>query len=219
MIDIDAYLRRMTGLLQDAFGARLLYVGLQGSYLRGEAHEDSDIDVMVVLDKLTVADMECYRTVIASAGQKERACGFLCGREDLAHWNPCELCHLLHTTRDYYGELAPLVPPYTAEDVRTFIKLSVGNLYHALCHTYLYADDAASAQILPGAYRQVFFVFQNVVFLRSGRFYQTRRELLAALSGIDHMVLQTEMEPNCVERFAERFQQLFDWCQKTLHAL
>ncbi|MBQ9141799.1 MAG: nucleotidyltransferase domain-containing protein [Lachnospiraceae bacterium] len=32
---------------KDEFGDRLLYVGLQGSYLRGEATESSDIDIMV----------------------------------------------------------------------------------------------------------------------------------------------------------------------------
>lgn len=220
MIDIDAYLHRITGLLQDAFGARLLYVGLQGSFLRGEAHEGSDIDVMVVLDGLTVEDMARYRTVIASAGQRERACGFLCSREDLAHWNPCEICHLLHTTRDCYGELEPLVPSYTAEDVRTFAKLSIGNLYHMLCHTYVHAGDEACAQLLPDAWKQAFFILQNVVFLRDGRFYQNRRELLAALSGVDRAALQTAMEP-CRDgaHYEAQFRQLFDWCQQTLHAL
>lgn len=220
MIDIDAYLRCIIGLLQDAFGTRLLYVGLQGSYLRGEAHENSDIDVMVVLDRLTVEDMMRYRTVIASAGQQDRACGFICGREELAHWNPCEICHLLHTTHDCYGELAPLVPSYTQEDVRTFVKLSVGNLYHMLCHTYVHAGDAACAQLLPDAWKQVFFILQNVTFLKNGRFYQNRRELLTALSGADCEVLQKAMEPSGAEEpFEARFQQLFDWCQQTLHAL
>ena len=36
----------LTALLREAFRKRLLYVGLQGSYLRGEADENSDIDVM-----------------------------------------------------------------------------------------------------------------------------------------------------------------------------
>ena len=83
MIDVDAYLCKVTGLLQHTFGTRLIYVGLQGSYLRGEAHENSDIDVMVVLDGLTVEDMDRYREIIMSAGHKEKSCGFLCAREDL----------------------------------------------------------------------------------------------------------------------------------------
>ena len=164
MIDIDAYLHRITGLYRTRSARGFCTSGCRGASLRGEAHEGSDIDVMVVLDGLTVEDMARYRTVIASAGQRERACGFLCSREDLAHWNPCEICHLLHTTRDCYGELEPLVPSYTAEDVRTFAKLSIGNLYHMLCHTYVHAGDEACAQLLPDAWKQAFFILQNVVF-------------------------------------------------------
>ncbi len=194
--------------------------GCRGASLRGEAHEGSDIDVMVVLDGLTVEDMARYRTVIASAGQRERACGFLCSREDLAHWNPCEICHLLHTTRDCYGELEPLVPSYTAEDVRTFAKLSIGNLYHMLCHTYVHAGDEGLCAAAAGRLEAGVLYPAKRRFLRDGRFYQNRRELLAALSGVDRAALQTAMEP-CRDgaHYEAQFRQLFDWCQQTLHAL
>ena len=36
--------------LDRAFGERVWFVGLQGSYGRGEATETSDIDVVVILD-------------------------------------------------------------------------------------------------------------------------------------------------------------------------
>ena len=48
MLDIEDYLARIIRALQQTFGQRLLYVGLQGSYFRGEADDNSDIDVMVV---------------------------------------------------------------------------------------------------------------------------------------------------------------------------
>lgn len=65
MFDLDDYLRALIPGCRTAFGDRLRYVGLQGSYLRGEAHESSDIDVMVVLDRLSVRDMDVYRAAIA----------------------------------------------------------------------------------------------------------------------------------------------------------
>lgn len=217
MIDVDAYLCKVTGLLQHTFGTRLIYVGLQGSYLRGEAHENSDIDVMVVLDGLTVEDMDRYREIIMSAGHKEKSCGFLCAREDLLHWNPCEICHLLHTTRDFYGQLQPLVPVYTDEDVRTFVKLSVGNLYHALCHTYVHAGGAAAARALPGLYKQVFFILQNRYFLQTGRFVVRKAELLPALEGLDQQVMARTIDLQSLGQGA--LQLLFAWCQETLQTL
>ena len=56
MIDIESYMLRLIEQLKKQFGTRLLYVGLQGSYLRGEANYNSDIDVMVILDVLSVCE-------------------------------------------------------------------------------------------------------------------------------------------------------------------
>lgn len=39
--------------LQGVFGTRVVELRLFGSYARGEAHEDSDVDVLVVIDGLT----------------------------------------------------------------------------------------------------------------------------------------------------------------------
>ncbi len=96
MFKTDVYIPKLIELLKGIYRERLLYVGLQGSYLRGEATEHSDIDIK--------------------------------------NWNPLEICHLLHTTKDYYGTLAQLVPEYTKNDVRNFVKMSLGNLYHEVIH-------------------------------------------------------------------------------------
>ena len=49
MFKIDEYISSLIELLKVAYRERLLYVGLQGSYLRGEATDHSDIDIMVVI--------------------------------------------------------------------------------------------------------------------------------------------------------------------------
>ena len=67
MFDLNSYLRDLISCCQASFGDRLLYVGLQGSYLRGEAHEDSDIDVMVILDRFSLEDMDTYREALKKA--------------------------------------------------------------------------------------------------------------------------------------------------------
>ena len=88
MFHPQTYLPALITQLRRSFGPRLRYVGLQGSYLRGEATEDSDLDVMVVLDRLAPADLDRYRAILAALPQPEKACGFLCGTEDLARWKP-----------------------------------------------------------------------------------------------------------------------------------
>lgn len=41
MFDIDTYLKELIGACRSAFDEQLLYVGLQGSYMRGEASDQS----------------------------------------------------------------------------------------------------------------------------------------------------------------------------------
>ncbi|MBR0062573.1 MAG: nucleotidyltransferase domain-containing protein, partial [Oscillospiraceae bacterium] len=73
MFDIDAYLNDLISSCRASFGDRLLYVGLQGSWLRGEADENSDIDVMVILDRFSVEDMDRYREILKKTGFYEKS--------------------------------------------------------------------------------------------------------------------------------------------------
>ena len=86
MICIDKYIEELTAELKDAFGGRLLYVGLQGSYLRGEANENSDIDIMAIIDNMTAEDLKTYKTALMAVGNYDKSCGFICGREELKSW-------------------------------------------------------------------------------------------------------------------------------------
>ena len=154
MFDVQSYLERLTALLREAYGERLVYVGLQGSDPRGEATEESDIDVMAVVDDLSPSDLDAYRRAIYSLEEPEKSCGFIATRaESLMHWNPLEIAHLAHTTRDYYGALSALLPAYTESDVRNFVRVSVGNLYHEPCHRYIHSGRERSAERLPGVYK------------------------------------------------------------------
>lgn len=221
MIGVTSYLAELTGLLQEYYGTRLLYVGLQGSYLRGEANEQSDIDIMVVIDDLTVSDLSAYRKMIESMEHFERSCGFICSKTDLASWNPLEICHILHSTKDYYGTLSVLAPNYTDKDVRNFVKLSVNNLYHEICHRYIHGEQRKNVVALPSSYKGVFFILQNLYYLKSGKFISTKAELLKCLTGKDKMVLQRSLEltQEAIYDFYDSFELLFTWCQETLQII
>ena len=221
MVDIESYIGRLMVLLRDRFGARLTYVGLQGSYLRGEATDTSDIDIMVVIDGLSVNDLEMYRATIQSLEHFDKSCGFICGKEDLVNWNPLEICHLLSCTKDYFGVLSELVPTYTEEDIRNFVKVSVNNLYHEICHRYIHADREKSVAKLPGTYKGVFFILQNLYYLTHGKFVATKAELLQNLEGKNREVLERSISLNNGGGydFADSFELLFSWCQETLKVL
>ena len=217
MIDIEKYISRLTDALRQQFAERLLYVGLQGSYLRGEATESSDIDIMVVIDGLSVTDLDMYREIIRGMEHTERSCGFICSKTDLANWNPLEIFHILHTTKDYFGNLSTLIPAYTRQDICNFVKISVNNLYHAVCHEYVHGNEHDIFE-LTAAYKSVFFILQNLLYLRHGTFVATKAEILPLLNAEDSAVLQREIElSNGIQHdFADSFSMLFKWCRNTM---
>ena len=73
MIRIEEYIDGLTDILADAFGERLVYIGLQGSYLRNEATENSDIDIMAVIDDISVEDLDTYRQALVSIGNFDKS--------------------------------------------------------------------------------------------------------------------------------------------------
>lgn len=84
MFRADEYLNELVFLMKAAFGDRLLYVGLQGSYLRNEATQDSDIDIMVIINSLSVHDLDLYKEIISQMECYEKSCGFICGIDEFS---------------------------------------------------------------------------------------------------------------------------------------
>lgn len=210
MFQLQSYLDRLVSECRTAFGDRLLYVGLQGSYLRGEAHTDSDIDIMLVLDRMSVDDMETYRDILKRIGYYEKSCGFICGADELKRWNPLEVCQLSHTTKDIFGCLTDHLPIATRTDEINYVKYSLGNLYHELCHRYIHADREKNRERFRNSCKGIFFLLQNLHYLESGTFAVTKEELRSLVSEEDRIVLSiTDLPEEYI--FDRMFRLVFDW--------
>ena len=219
MQNITQYIEDMIADLRSSFGARLLYVGLQGSYLRGEAHDGSDLDLMVIIDALTKDDLDLYRACLENRGDEIPSCGFLCGRKELSAWNPMEILHVLHSTKDLLGTLAPLLPAVTMEDHRHFVQLSAGNLYHALCHRYVHGGEEGRAVSIGSHEKELYFLLSDLHYLRTGDFPPTRNALYEVLSPCDRAVWDAVKEarddPDGCD-YDAAFARVFAWCQAVL---
>ena len=218
MIDPKTYTQKLIRACQTVFGERLLYVGLQGSYLRGEATEDSDIDIMTVLDGFTVEDMDAYRAILTEIGDADKACGFICGKDEIMHWNPLEVCQLRHTTKDLYGVLSDLLPDATREDEVRYVQICLGNLYHELCHRYIYADRAKNRSAFRRTCKSLLFLVQNLHYLESGVFALTGCELAKSVSAEDRAMLLMSALPDDFD-FDSSFRTVFQWCQNAFMRL
>ena len=86
--------------LLEALPGRVAFVGIQGSFGRGEAGPESDVDLVVVLDALGAAELAVCRGVLEKMPFADRACGFFCDRAALAAWPAFDALQLrLDTSR------------------------------------------------------------------------------------------------------------------------
>ena len=83
MINISSWTKEFLQKATETFGDRVWFVGLQGSYGRGEATETSDIDIVLILDKLSDEDVCIYSEMLDTMPERALICGFFSGRNEL----------------------------------------------------------------------------------------------------------------------------------------
>ncbi len=103
--NITLWLNELEEKLKEAFKNNLLYIGLQGSYARGEADNSSDIDIVVILNSLSMQDLQAYKAVLNTMPYKEKSCGFVSEREEIQNWSKEDLFQFFYDTKNIYGKI------------------------------------------------------------------------------------------------------------------
>lgn len=215
MIDIQLWMENFTQLLKETFDERIYFVGLQGSYGRGEATEASDIDTVVILDKLTADDIKKYNDMIHELPHRELMCGFLSGKDELFHWEPSDLFQFYYDTTPMIGTLDELLEKIDKEAVHRAIKIGAGNIYHGCVHNMLYDK---SDEIVRGLYKSASFVIQAVVFKETGKYIKHQKELLEAVNSEEKEILTNfiALKKGADVEFDTMSEQLFNWVRKLI---
>ncbi|MBQ2681900.1 MAG: nucleotidyltransferase domain-containing protein [Eggerthellaceae bacterium] len=188
-MDAFDWTRDLAEKLKTEFGERAVFVGLQGSRARGEAHDGSDIDVVVLLDEMKVDDLVRYRSLVESMPNSELACGFVGSADVLALWPRHELFQFYNDTVPIYGEL-PKVSPFTRDDAMQAARIGASEIYHAACHSIVFDGEAAPG-IVKSLLKNAFFVLQALQYARRGVYPRSKAELSKLLDGDDLLVLET----------------------------
>ncbi len=210
MVEIERWMEELAGKLEGRFGPRLLFLGLQGSYGRGEAGEDSDIDVVTVLDRVELSDLDAYQVIVRNMPEGEKACGFLCGAAELKSWPKYDLLAVARDTRDVYGTLAELLPSFDQGDVAEAAAIGASGIYHAAVHTYLYADRESWPGFLKEAHKGAFFTLRALHELRTGENVRAKRDLLPLLEGDERALSAYGLSPTD-EPLEDVFARLVRW--------
>ena len=187
-MDIDVWMNDLIDQLMIEFKERLVLVGLQGSRARGEQREDSDIDVVVIIEDLNADDLALYRNVIQEVPHAELACGFVGSPDVLAAWPRHDVFNLVNDTNIRYGSFDFMDTEFTAEEAKLAADACASEIYHALCHTAVFEPDMLPA-LLQGCLKSVFFGIRAKHFAQTGKFVNSRAQLLNLVNDSERWLL------------------------------
>ena len=212
MIDINIWMKNFLQTLNYTFGNRVWFVGLQGSYGRGEATETSDIDIVVILDELSTMDIQTYNDMLDTLSHRELICGFLSGKKEIMNWEPSDLFQFCNDTTPIKGSLDEVIAVVDESAVNRAIKIGVCNIYHGCVHNMLHEK---SKDILRGLYKSASFVVQAIVFQQTGNYIKHQEELLtvATLKEQDIINIFLSLKKGGTVDFVPMSETLFVWAK------
>ena len=218
MIDINVWMNDFLQQLDEVFGSRIWFVGLQGSYARSEATENSDIDVVVILDTLSASDIKAYHDMLDTLPNRELICGFVSGKDEILNWEPSDLFQFYHDTTPIKGSLDELLPAIDHIAIDRAIKIGACNIYHGCVHNMLHEK---SEDILKGLYKSASFVVQAIIYKQTGNYIQHQSRLLQVASIEERRITETFLKYKNGENvdFNEASNLLFEWSQKRIKTL
>lgn len=215
MVDINKWTKDFLQVLEQIFGERVYFAGLQGSYGRGEATESSDIDMVVILDRLMPEDIQKYSAMLDTIPERELICGFLSGKNELLNWDPSDLFQFYHDTEPLKGSLDDLLKKLDGAAVERAIKLGACNIYHGCVHNMLYGKRE---EVLRGLYKSASFVVQAICFKETGRYLRHREELMGAAAENEREIIRTfgELKNGGKVDFEKMSEELFLWSGRVI---
>ena len=217
---IQDWMCAYTDAVQNQFGSRVWLIGLQGSYGRGEATADSDIDVVLILDTLSYADLTAYAALLDTLPNREKVCGFVSGRTELISWDKSDLFQFCNDTTPVLGSLDELMQTVQDCDIRRAIKLGACNIYHACVHN---AVHEKSPDILKELYKSAAFTLQAIAYLQCGVFEKKQSRLSHLLPPAEQEILEKRLslkQQDAVtsEEFALLSSRLIQWASKWIQS-
>ena len=213
MIDITNWMSNFLQTLNKTFENRVWFVGLQGSYGRGEATETSDIDIVVILDELSAKDIQIYNDMLDTLSHRKLICGFLSGKNEIMNWEPSDLFQFCNDTTPIKGTLDEVFALIDENAINRAIKIGACNIFHGCVHNMLHEK---SEDILRGLYKSASFVVQAIVFKQTGNYIKYQEELLKVVSSDEHEIVENFMnlKNGGTVDFNLMSETLFDWAKK-----
>ncbi len=215
MTDIKTWIKIFTQKVEQTFLDRVWFIGLQGSYSRGEATETSDIDAVVILDELRLNDLKAYREMLDTLPNRDLICGFVSGKNELLNWEASDLFQFYFDTVPIKGSLDLLLAKIDRQAVKRAIRIGAYSVYHACVHNFVHGK---SDDTLRSLYKSSVFVLQAIWFYETGRYIKSKAELQKAINP-PSAVLDTalSLKSGANVQFEEMSELLLNWATAVIN--
>ena len=194
MRNLSEWLDNFTNEMLYNFPDNIYCIGLQGSYGRGEASADSDLDLVVIFKSFSLEVLQQYKSLLLRLGNDYKLCGFVGSVAILKSWNEGELLQLYVPV---YGNLDFIKDRVTDEAAAKLVLQNSCLIYHACCHNFLFDEEQ---EILKELYKTAVFTVQAKYYYVHHVYVSKHSELSNVAIGADKEILETAIKLKMEDR-------------------
>lgn len=184
---IEKWLIDYTKLIKNTFADRVKFIGIQGSYARGEAGESSDIDAVLLLDDFSYTDLKTYDNAISILDKRNKICGFISGINIIKNWDRADLFQFYYDTKPIFGNIDWIGSLIKKSDIKRAVHRDACNIYHMCVHNAIHEK---SIDILKGIFKASVYLAREKYFYSYGTYAEKVTELIACADDEDKNILQ-----------------------------
>ena len=184
---VDRWLDEFLARLRALFAERLVFVAHHGSWARGDATAESDIDCFVILDRIDAPDLHAYRELVHTMPDGGSAVSTFMGSvAELKAWPRQEQWQCRYGARVLHGSPEGIVAEPTDEDFIDDIRTKASANLHMARHYLLHPHDlSAVVHKLMYPFKECFYALQSWLLLTTGTYHGRKDDLLAVLADPD----------------------------------
>ena len=173
--EVEKLLKRFVKLLEKTYGKNLVFIIHHGSWATGEANPESDIDTLVMLEKITKKDLDKLRNILNQDRFKKMTV-LLFSRLDMNNFVPFKRHQFHFGAKLLYGK-SPLHGPIREEMILEIKKIADTVGYWS---KFLYTHPHLAENVARKMYwrfREAIIALKVYVHWKTGEFPVTKRRL------------------------------------------
>lgn len=178
--EVKKLLKKFVNVMKKAYGKNLVFIIHHGSWATGEANSDSDIDNLVMLEKITKRELAKLRDILNKA-EFEKFTVLLFSRLDMDNFVPFKRHQFYYGTKLLYGK-CPLREP-TQEEMIVEIRKIADTVGYWSKFLYTHTHQAENvARKMYWRFKEAIIALKVYVHWKTGEFPVTRKRLKELLN-------------------------------------